>query len=110
MKLIIVAVRDRAADAFMRPYFVPALGLAIRSFQDEVNRSSADNPMWVHPEDFDLYELGTYDEDRGVFEQKPDHPKQIAIGKQQKMGNGNDGDSPLLDSRMKLDRGAHHVS
>lgn len=60
---VVCAVRDRAMDAFMQPIFVPAIGLALRSFSDEVNRS--DSPMFAHPEDYDLYEIGSYDDEYG---------------------------------------------
>jgi hypothetical protein len=62
MKLVIVSVRDSAADAFGRPYFVPSVGMALRSFTDEVNRASDDNPLNKHKKDFALYELGEYDD------------------------------------------------
>ena len=58
MKLYIVAVHDQAADAFMRPFFVPSIGMAIRSFTDEVNR--ADSEMNRHPGDYTLHELGVF--------------------------------------------------
>jgi len=66
--LIVVSVKDRAADAFMRPFFVPRAEMAIRSFTDEVNRAAADNPIYQHPEDYDLYELGIFDEDSGQLD------------------------------------------
>lgn len=81
MKLIAVAVRDRAMNAYMRPFFVPATGAAIRSFGDEINRAADDNPMHNHPDDYDLYELGTFDEETGLL-QPTEMPKQLAIGKQ----------------------------
>lgn len=57
----ICAVRDIQIEEFMRPFTTPAVGGAIRSFADEVNRSAQDNPMNQHPSDFHLYELGTFD-------------------------------------------------
>lgn len=80
MKLIVVAIRDRQLDAFMRPFCVPAIGAAIRGFQDELNRSADDNPMYKHPEDYDLYHLAYYDEQHGKFTHDADHPKQVAVG------------------------------
>lgn len=80
MKIQIVAVLDRAADAFGRPLFVNAIGQAIRSFQDEINRPAPDNTMNSHPEDYDLYHLGEYDDNTGRITSL-DEPKQIAIGK-----------------------------
>lgn len=65
MKQMVVAVRDSAADVFGRPYFVPTASMAIRSFSDEVNRESDDNPLYKHPSDFALYEIGSYEEEVG---------------------------------------------
>lgn len=66
MQYKIVSVRDSAADAFMRPFIVPTIGMAIRAFTDEVNRASADNQMNVHPSDFELFEIGEFDESTGM--------------------------------------------
>lgn len=74
---VVCAVRDRALDAFMQPLFVPAIGLAVRSFSDEVNRG--ESPMCAHPEDYDLYHIGQYDDSRGQL--MASDPRQIAIGK-----------------------------
>jgi len=79
----IFAVLDRAADAFGRPIFVNALGQAIRQFQDEIQRAEPNNALNLHPEDFDLYHLGTYDDNTGKLISL-DEPKQIAIGKHYK--------------------------
>lgn len=83
MKLIMVSVRDRAANTFARPFCVPALGVAIRSFVDEVNRASPDNPLYAHPEDYDLYEVGVFDEDDGSVEGI--RARMIAVGKDVKV-------------------------
>lgn len=66
-KLYAVAIRDSAAGAFNRPFFVPTVGFAIRSFRDECNRQAPDNPMYNHPADFELYQLGYYQEETGVL-------------------------------------------
>lgn len=81
MNYTVVSVRDRAADAFGRPAFVAAEGAAIRSFQDELNRKAADNVMYEHPDDFDLFVLGSFDDSNGRF-LLFDMPKQLAVGKQ----------------------------
>jgi len=84
MILIICTVKDRAADAFGRPMFVPSTGVAIRSFTDEVNRSDSENNLYNHPDDFDLYDLGVFDDQTGMFSLH-DVPRQLAIGKQVKI-------------------------
>lgn len=86
MKLIVLAIRDRAIDAFGRPMFMTATGAAIRGFGDEINDPRADNQMNKHPDDYDLYELGTWDDATGRFEQH-EQPKQVAIGKNMKTGD-----------------------
>lgn len=79
MKHVVVSVRDRAADTFGRPFFVSAVGAAIRSFADEVNRADKDNPLFNHPEDFDLYEVGSFDDDSGGL--VAIQPRMVAVGK-----------------------------
>lgn len=67
-KLVVVGVKDLAVQAFGRPIFVPALGAAIRSFADEVNRKDGANDMNKHPADFEMWLLGYFDEASGEFE------------------------------------------
>ena len=83
MKMLVCTIRDRAAEAYGRPFFLPATGVAIRSFQDEVNRDAPDNQVYAHPDDFDLYELGVFDDFDGKFALHDD-PKLLALGKQLK--------------------------
>ena len=64
-KHIIVAVRDRQLNAYMRPFTAQTRGQAIRSFRDEVNRQGSEHN--THPEDYELYQLGTFDEETGVI-------------------------------------------
>lgn len=83
MKMIVVSIKDRAADAFGRPFYVPSVGVAIRSFQDEVNRAAEDNQMYQHPDDFDLYDLGSFDDNTGSFTLH-ETPTLLTLGKQVK--------------------------
>lgn len=76
--LFIVAVRDRAVAGFMPPIFVSHVGMAVRSFSDEVRKP--DTQFNAHPDDFDLFELGSFETDTGRFELLPD-ARQVAIGK-----------------------------
>jgi hypothetical protein len=79
MILKIFAVRDRATDSFGNPMFLVSQGQAVRSFTDEVNRQAADNQLWAHPDDFDLYYLGDYFTDSGTFNAHT--PEMILVGK-----------------------------
>lgn len=78
MKMVILAVRDSAMDAFMNPFAAPAVGLAARSFSDEVNKP--DSPMNGHPEDYDLFELGEFDQQSGRLTSL-ESPRQIVRGR-----------------------------
>ena len=79
MILQIFAVRDRATDQFGTPMFLITSGQAIRSFTDEVNRADKDNQIFAHPDDFDLYSLGSFNTDTGEFVTVV--PEQVCIGK-----------------------------
>lgn len=79
MRYKIFSVRDRAIDAFGQPFFASSTGGAIRGFSDEVNRTAENNQLNKHPEDFDLYLLGEFDDSTGTFE--AERPQQIAVGK-----------------------------
>jgi len=79
MIIKVIAIKDRALDAFMRPFFVATIGAAVRGFQDEINRD--DSEMKKHPDDYDLYWLGDWDDHTGQFSTLP-MPEQVAIGKQ----------------------------
>lgn len=70
VKLVAVAVFDRATGSFERPVFVTHRALAVRGFQDEVRRggNSAENPISAHPDDFELHQVGFFDCDSGQFE------------------------------------------
>jgi len=75
MKLMIVALKDRAADLFGKPFYVRTAAEAVRSLTDEANnKESAINR---HPEDYDLFELGHFDEDTGRIDQDVSHPNLI---------------------------------
>jgi hypothetical protein len=68
MNLVIVSVKDSAAQAFGRPIFVPSNAVAIRSFRDEVNRKDSTDDLSRHPDDFELYEVGVFDDATGIIE------------------------------------------
>lgn len=79
MRYKVLAVRDRAIDAFGQPFFTNSTGGAIRSFGDEINRADPNNQLNKHPEDFDLYLLGEWDDATGKFDTAD--ASQVAIGK-----------------------------
>jgi len=63
MRLLAFSVRDSKAEAFMRPFFAPTKGLAVRGFRDAVNTKG--EPMNAHPDDYTLFQIGEFDETSG---------------------------------------------
>lgn len=79
MKVRGFAVYDRAAEAFHPPYFSPAIGLAVRSFQDAC--TDAQSAIAKHAEDYELFEVGVFDDELGVFEPLA-RPTRISTGRE----------------------------
>lgn len=77
MKLVVVAIHDSALAAYIQPFFVPTVGLAVRHFQDEVKRP--DCPMHGHRSDFILFEVASFDSETGMFENLSS-PRQLIRG------------------------------
>lgn len=77
MEFIVVAVRDRMLNAFDRPWVVPAQGAAVRAFHDEIARP--ESQMSRHPEDYELFELGRFDDATGSLVSL-DSPRSLAVG------------------------------
>lgn len=63
----LVSVQDRASSTFARPFVVPHRNIAVRDFTDEVNRVDPQNPLNKHPDDYDLYFLGEFDDSTGAI-------------------------------------------
>lgn len=74
MKQQLFAIKDTALNSFLQVFQAPTTGAANRAFADGVNDNQT--PMNKHPEDYELYELGTWDQDSGLIE--PQTPKMIA--------------------------------
>lgn len=68
MKLMIFCVHDYALDRYARPVYVATEAAAVRSFRDECTRAAPENEMYRHPADFNLYRLGVFDDEKGLFE------------------------------------------
>lgn len=60
MILTLIGIFDRKAQTFISIEATPNKGVALRSLTEIVNKPS-DNPIHKWPDDFELYELGTFD-------------------------------------------------
>uniref|UniRef100_A0AAU8B1F3 Nonstructural protein n=1 Tax=Dulem virus 149 TaxID=3145626 RepID=A0AAU8B1F3_9VIRU len=57
------SVYDKKSESFNTPFFAPTYGVAVRSFTDlALNRETV---VGQHPEDFDLYCVGSFDDSTG---------------------------------------------
>lgn len=63
MNVKLFSVYDKKAAAYGSLIAVPAVGVAVRSFSDVVLDKST--VFGKHPSDYDLYELGVYDQRSG---------------------------------------------
>lgn len=77
MKIKIFAIKDLAAQAFLQPFFTHSSGVANRSFTSEIN--NAQQELFKHYQDLELYELGEFDDFTGRI-QSYDDPKLISRG------------------------------
>lgn len=68
MKYKVCVIRDSAADVFGVPLFFGAIGQAVRAFSDRVQVDSKENPLFNHPQDFELFCVGEYDDVDASFE------------------------------------------
>lgn len=67
MDKLLFSVRDSASQVFAPPFVAPSQGFAMRMFRDAIADKNSDNMMSKHPEDFELYIIGSYSEDSGVL-------------------------------------------
>lgn len=79
MRYKVMSIRDRISETFSQPMFFATVGAAIRAFADEVKRPAENNNLNKHPDDFDLFQVGEFDDNSGEFE--PMRPQQVALGK-----------------------------
>lgn len=61
----VFSVYDLKACAYLQPFFSGNAGSAIRAFEDAVG--DAKSPIAKHPSDYQLFELGTWDDNSGAI-------------------------------------------
>lgn len=82
MQHIVVTIRDIVNDSYFTPQYVKSLGGFLRQLSDEIN-SPQQNPnsvaetMSKHPEDFEVYRLGTWDD--ADAEYTPEKKTQVCV-------------------------------
>lgn len=67
MKKFVYCVRDDL-NGFMTPFLAPSDAFAKRDFSAAVNNDRSNSALAYSPNDFALYNFGTFDVDSGTFE------------------------------------------
>lgn len=62
----ILTVKDRALDIYNLPFAQTTTAQAVRGFTDEINSDPTRSAVANHPDDYDLYIIGHYDEQAGT--------------------------------------------
>lgn len=65
MKLAAYVIFDQATGAYLRPFFQLTDSQATRSFSDTLLNAESD--FAKHPEDYSLWRIGQYDDNKGAF-------------------------------------------
>ena len=65
MNQLIFSIYDSKAVSHLPPFFLPTKAMALRTFTECAN--NPEHQFGRHPEDYTLYEHGTFDCDQGVF-------------------------------------------
>ncbi|AXH73330.1 MAG: nonstructural protein [Microviridae sp.] len=78
MKHNIMSIKDRLAGSFQRPWASPSLAVAMRAFMDEIK--NPETALAKHPEDYDLYEVGEFDDDSGSMTSNLHSPRLLLSG------------------------------
>lgn len=73
---------DRASESFSPPFAAPHAGVAIRGFSDAIGNVQRNTDISNHPDDYDLFEIGTFDNETGRLEPHIEGKKLLVQGKQ----------------------------
>ena len=65
MRLNVYTIFDTATGAYMRPFYMQSDGQATRAFKDLA--VAADHEIGKHPEDYSLWRIGQFNDNKGVL-------------------------------------------
>lgn len=74
---VIMTALDKKARAYCTPFFQAHADVGLRAFRIAVNDPT--HPMALHPEDYSLWVIGTFDDSTGVITPQPT-PVHVAEG------------------------------
>lgn len=65
MKTLMYSIYDTKTRQYNRPFFEASDTVALRNLKMEVNRQDPSNVLYMFPEDYQLYRVGSFDADNG---------------------------------------------
>jgi len=66
MESVLVAIYDSKAQTYTAPRTEKTIEVARRGFADAVNDPKKESALAIHPEDYTLFRIGTYNHETGV--------------------------------------------
>lgn len=69
--MILIGIFDRKAQTFISLEPTPNVNVSVRQLTENVNKQS-DSPLHKWPEDYSLWELGTWDSESGMAQHRTD--------------------------------------
>lgn len=66
MKVLVYSVFDSKASCYGQPFFCLSREVAQRAFIDTI--ADPNSMLGKHPEDFSLFELGSFNDENGAFD------------------------------------------
>lgn len=73
MLYAVVAIRDIKTDSFFPPQMVRSIGGFLRQLGDDIQQPRPDtlaDTMKKHPDQFEVHELGSWDDETGYFNEQ----------------------------------------
>lgn len=65
--MLIYSIKDLKAGTFATPWFQPTQVHAIRAFKTEVNRPDPGNMLFLYPSEYQLVQVGHFNEETGAI-------------------------------------------
>lgn len=70
MRLDIMAIKDVKMGKMCQPFFTQNVEVAKRMVKSTISIDKENNNLYKYPEDFQLFKLGTFNEEEGTIESK----------------------------------------
>ena len=77
MRMNVYSIFDTASGTYMRPFYTQADGEAVRMFNDLV--TDPEHAVGKHPEDYSIWRLGTFDDNKGDLKDEVNECLQMGI-------------------------------